>query len=213
MNFRNAHTHVIRMLCVLVCALGMAVPVTAALPATARAASCLSQAANGDWHIAYGCNSVLIPASHACKQTGEISDSHGVTTTDECADLAVTNVSGATQIWGVGEFYCQGAFTQCQQMQVSVWVDVYRISDGLDTWSPYRIYTCSGGGCPSGGRAMVSTAHITTSRGVCYTSGAVDPIDGSNALGSVAPQIIWVDGHAFHAAVQTSSAPLVICFD
>ncbi len=205
MTSRKPRTVIIRIVLALLCTLGTAASVSVATQNSAQAATCtptFSKSA-GVWYVPYGCNGVGIPGSHKCQYTGAINESVGLTETVECADIVATNTSSATQIWGEGEFYCQGAYVECQAMSVSVYDIV-----GATYGSPTSHYGCNGT-CSDGGRAMVSTAHFTANRADCYGAFSVDPADGE--FGD--PQIIKVAGVAFHALPELDSNYVYVCFD
>jgi len=210
-NLRAARTRIVRAVFALLGAAAMAVPLSAAAPSSAHAAaaSCSITVQNGVFEIAYGCGGGLISASHACQQTGIVVNTDGTTTTDECADVAVADNAGGAQVWGEGEFYCQGDETECQGMNVSVYVYVEN-SSGTDYTSPATNYKCNPtiGFCPDGGRAMVSSPHFTATRGTCYFSYAIDPADGENGD----PQVISAEEHAFHAESELRSNTVEFCF-
>jgi hypothetical protein len=131
------------------------VSVSLVTQSTASAASCVSES-GGTWFVAKGCFSAEIPGAHVCAPI-----TPGENTAIQCTDLYATDANGAAQIWGEGEFYCQGAHPQCQGMNVRVgfsWTDLNNLQQDV---SDPRTYTCNPtvGACPNGGRAMVSTAH------------------------------------------------------
>ncbi|HEX5119441.1 MAG TPA: hypothetical protein VFW65_29980 [Pseudonocardiaceae bacterium] len=122
---------------------------------TANAASCVTES-GGTWFVGKGCTSVEIPGVHVCADIAP-----GENTAIECTDLAATDTASAHEIWGVGEFYCQGAHPQCQGMNVKVGLSWTDLHSGTQHISALRPYMCNPtvGACPNGGRAMVSTAH------------------------------------------------------
>jgi hypothetical protein len=212
MTARKSSPLIIRITFSLLFVIGVAIPLSAAVPAaSARAATCTPTLASGVWKVPYGCGGVILSTSHRCQQTGIIANTggYGPTTTDECADIAVSNSSGGPQIWGEGEFYCQGAATECQGMNVSVDYKITAVS-GDNYSSPNRNYKCNPdvGFCPIGKHAMVATQHFGASRNSCYFAYSVDPADGQNGD----PQVISVEGYAAHAQTELESNDMRICF-
>ncbi len=193
-------------------------PVSAATQIPAHAASCTPVQKGSQWWIPYGCSGVIIPASHRCYQLGSTTDSAGTTDADECADISAANDGGSTgyaQLWGEGEFYCQGVYSQCQGMNVNIDFS-YTVDNSIGgAWTaPERNYTCNpnpGPACPDGGRALISTEHATVLTTQCDTTYSWDPYDGWNGLAQVIS--VTPAGVAEHAAYENDSYQLDVCFD
>jgi hypothetical protein len=219
-KFKRPRIRIARIIAAAVFALGIALPVSAAIPAAAAQASSCSQVpwkAFGDWYLPYGCSG-LLPASHVCVEYPGVGMVNGSAIQPiQCADIAYKNVDynngfdDSGELWGEGEFYCQGEATECQGMNVSVY-DKVENSSGTDYTSPNSNYKCNPdvGFCPDGGRVKVSTQHFAASRGKCYFASSVDPADDENGDGD--PQVISVEEHAFHAESELPSNTTELCF-
>jgi hypothetical protein len=98
--------------------------------------------------------------SHYCVSMGP---SSGGITAIECADIDMNYTPTSFDIYGVGEYYCQGAsgYATCNAMDVDQVMYVENIMTGnLGTCGhPGGYYTCSGN-CATQ-RALVSTYHFT----------------------------------------------------
>ena len=112
------------------------------------------------WIIPYGCSAVVIPPSHKCQIFNLIPVNFGgLLEAIQCVDVYATNVSGHQEVWGEGEFYCQGEYVQCQGMNVNVDFSYTDNPANGNVTVPLRNYKCNGSGCPDGGRALISTQH------------------------------------------------------
>jgi hypothetical protein len=109
------------------------------------------------------------PVDHQCVDMG----GHGGVDAIECADIEMSFSPTGLNVWGVGEYYCQGPFgyKQCAAMSVD---QVFYFGafgsdpNGVSTYGhPGGYYTCSGSGCPTNPtpRAMVGTYHFSGSLG------------------------------------------------
>jgi hypothetical protein len=148
----------LRLVLALFVVLAGVVSVSLVTQSTASAASCVSQSSDGVWNIAKGCFSTEIPGAHVCADI-----TPGENTAIECTDLVVTDANGTAQMWGEGEFYCQGAHPQCLGMNVKVgfsWTDFNNAQQDVSDAKPY-VCNPSTNACPNGGRAMVAAAHDT----------------------------------------------------
>lgn len=178
----------VRVLLALFLVLGAAIFVSAATPRTALASSCVTNSGNNQVQFSQGCYS--IPITHSCQVIGY--SSGGGTQAVECADIYVTWASDSAdpEMWGVGEFYCQGVYAQCAGMnvisRVNVSPDLSVIEGGPGgggTLSNRYLCNPSVGACPNGGRAQVSSGHISDYSelpeepgvGACYTVTATEP--------------------------------------
>jgi len=107
--------------------------------------------------------------AHKCEQIGPTLSNGN--TADICVDITTSwtsgpGINGSLDIWGTGEYYCQGPSTQCKGIHGQ---NSLRVVAGATAASEFdfsstqssRDYTCSTTSCPDGGRAMVSTTHYT----------------------------------------------------
>lgn len=212
----------LRLLLALLLALGTTVAGSVTTQHAAQAATCVPAQESSGWHVGYGCGSERIPAAHHCMIVGISND--GSTEGVECADIYVTDTADATQIWGEGEYYCQGSHPQCLGMRVTVWVSVNAVAyiGSVPATSVEGTYSCTTS-CPNGGQADVSTTHVgpnLVGRGTCYSVQSFEPADGATIFtspinGYVASQILWINGAtgASHAAAENDSANLTICLN
>jgi hypothetical protein len=218
-KFTRVRTRVGRIAAVAVCVLGFAVPLSVAIPSTAAhaAGACSAILLHGnEWDVPYGCTNVPIPGSHECAQIGEDPTStEGVyTTANECADIYANNTSGQKAVRGVGEFYCQGEYPQCQGMNVTVDLWFAPGDGGSYTLTPvnYKCNPSPGPACPTSGREYVYTqAGDQDSGGDCITAYSFLPADGWDGHN----QVISVKGDsvAFHMGYQENSAQTDVCFE
>jgi hypothetical protein len=206
-----------RTLVAAVCALGIAIPVSVVIPATAAHASsaCDAIGSGNSWTVPYGCTSVLIPGSHKCVALVDVFLSSGLfEEADECADIYAQNTSGVEQVWGVGEFYCQGQYTQCQGMNVTVDMSWSEGSLEAATTAPahYKCNPSPGPACP-GGRKPVSTTRGNaddSGAGDCVNTYSWDPYDGWKGNSEVIS--IKPDGTAIHTGAELDSYNEQVCF-
>jgi hypothetical protein len=184
MSFAMVRRSCMRILLTLLCTAGFVGSVTAVTQSSAQAATvnCAGTSPSaGVFYVYYGQSSCVVPISHKCMQVGSAAGSE---TADECADISVNNTGSSVQIWGTGEFYCQGASGKCDEIDVTVGASATDENAGspvtVHTPSPY---VCTSG-CPNGSRADVSTAHINAAHD-CYWLYSWDPtgekfIDGTD---------------------------------
>jgi hypothetical protein len=157
----------------------------------------------GAWEVPWGCSSGEVAGAHVCAYVGP---STGASTAVECTDIYVTNNSSATEMWGEGEFYCQGSHPQCLGMNVNVGLSQTNEDNGSIVTGPAQNYKCNPGvgACPTSGRAMVSTGHDAIHSNTCYEAYTWDP----------AGNVISVNGAsaAYHSASELDSPKtLQIC--
>jgi hypothetical protein len=170
--------------------LGTMISISVATQGSALAAACDPTGGvfpNGN------CSNYVV--SHKCEQ---ISPSSNADQADICTDIyaswtqASATGEGSVDIWGEGEYYCQGSSEQCKgingQNSVSVTATTFTGSSEIhptDSESSAD-YTCSTTACPLGGRAMVATTHVTNiipsafdidlgSYTLCYSATATIP--------------------------------------
>ena len=107
------------------------------------------------------------PVVHLCEVIGTLSanGNQALVCTDIYTSWA-TNVDPATfDIWGDGEYYCQGASGQCKGMNVKNTLDVSPGAVALEEGNPSESesslsYTCGGAtSCPNGKRVFLATTH------------------------------------------------------
>lgn len=133
-----------------VCALGLVVPVSIATTGTpAYAGPCDAIPSGDSFEIPFGCTNAYVSGVHRCQQVSYFNGAQAV----ECANIYATNVSGHQDVRGVGEFYCQGTYTQCLGMNVAVDMS-YRSESSVNasTVTPVT-YKCNpnpGPVCPNG---------------------------------------------------------------
>jgi hypothetical protein len=156
-RLRRGFTHTgPRLLLALVLALGMTVLVSTATQQSAHAA--VSPAAVG--------------VAHQCETIGTASNGNQAVV---CSDINATPVAGGTEIWGTGEYFCQGPSVRCAGISSSNNLTV--LGFGTMGTAPFH---CSTTGCPNGGRAEVSTTHFFVGAGTCVL--ATGTVDGAAAI-------------------------------
>jgi len=199
-----------RILLTLFLTLGAAVSLSVATQHAALASGCLS-GGNGTYAVAFGCDNVRIPAAHHCMEVAH--SSNGQTEGIECADLYVTNDANQ-EMWGEGEFYCQGASPQCLGKSVTIWASAKDNGSAGPADTEHGGYACTTSGCPNGGQARVSTAHFIGLAG-CIPTYSFEPKDGATINGVINHEIIKVNGapEASHAGQENDSARVTVCFN
>jgi hypothetical protein len=191
---------------------------------TAQAATCAAQKEANGYHIPNGCSSVPIPAAHHCMVVGTSND--GTTQGVECADLYATNsAQNEFDVWGEGEFYCQGSHPRCLGMNVEVWfsITVAGIHPATTTNGTYKCNTTSPA-CPNGGQAAIATTHWQgfgpVPANYCVVAQSFEPADG--AIVTTAPnknytnsEVISINGAsaASHARAENLSNNETVCID
>jgi hypothetical protein len=200
-----------RIIAAAVFALGIAVPISATIPAPAAQAASCSQVpwkAFNDWYLPYGCSG-LLPASHVCVEYPGVGMVNGSAIQPiQCADIAYVNndynngFDDSGELWGEGEFYCQAStgYHQCGGMNV-------KVGFSASGTGSYKCNPSPGPACPANGRAMVSSQHAQEYTGApsddqCYTVQATLPADN----------VIAILGTAIHTSAAFSSPKLRVCF-
>jgi hypothetical protein len=205
-KFTKSRSRIARIVVAAVCALGIAVAVSAAVPSpAAQAASCAAYQKSGssDWWVNYGCTTIPITASHVCQtfDNGEYVDGAQAI---ECADIYVTTTGGYGTFWGEGEFYCQGpdGYVQCAGMNVNVDVT------GNGQTEPAKNYKCNPdvGACPANGRAWWSSEKFAT----LYGGNICLPVTGFLPSGNVIS--VRAGYAALHSANKVATPTLTICY-
>lgn len=150
--------------------------------------------------------------AHSCVNMG----ASGGVSAIECADIDMTWNSSALEVWGGGEYYCQGSsgYVRCAAMsvdQVFYW-DANTTVQGV-YGHPGGNYVCSGSSCPGGstqdtGRAWVSTYHYSGSQSTAQencTFPIIAKAESSN--------LITVPDGVTMATAPPAATPLIsVCF-
>jgi len=116
--------------------------------------------------------SVQQPASaatteqHSCVVIGTLPNGNQAAI---CADIELQLVPDGVEVWGEGEYYCQGPDRQCNGIHADNNMTFITVSGfppvvGTVQNNPYQCVTT---GCPNGGRAFVSTPHRFIIDGEC----------------------------------------------
>ncbi|MBO0883564.1 MAG: hypothetical protein J2P17_25170 [Mycobacterium sp.] len=158
-----------------------------------------------------------VQLAHKCESIGTLPNGNEA---DICVDIWTSwstgsGTNGTLELWGTGEYYCQGPSTQCKGIngQNSLRVDAGATAlAGANESSTQqsRDYTCSTTSCPAGGRAMVSTTHAQgyatrfPLANACFT--ATETIPTSNAI------LVNGTSTAFHPQANFS-VKANICYD
>lgn len=206
MRLKKLRARIARIVVAAVCALGLTLAVSAAVPASAAVPpppdTCTPSPMNGQYWVHYGCGSQEIDASHVCQafDNGEYVD--GIQAI-ECADIYVTTTGGDNIFWGEGEFYCQGpnGYVQCAGMNVHIQVTVNGQTDGN------KNYVCnpSAGACPTDGRAKWSSMKF----GTIYAGKLCWPVTGKLPSDNV---IAVKSGYAaLHSTDEVDTPTLTVC--
>jgi hypothetical protein len=203
---RKIHSRGARILLALFITFGSVVFATAATSGAAWAASgCTATLDDGDYVISQSVTCYGLQVVHECVTIGSTSNTSAV----ECSDVYANTDSGndTAQLWGNGEYYCQGTYSQCEGMNV-------KNTFSLNSNSSSASFTCNDTSslCPNGSRQNVGTAKVQVSEvnqyfpvdtPVCYSVTASDP----------AGNVIAVYGasSAFHASSAETTA-IEVCF-
>lgn len=114
-----------------------------------------------------------IGIAHQCETIGTAPNGNQAVV---CSDINDTRVPGGIEVWGTGEYFCQGPSVQCAGISAS--------NNLLGTNPTFSVgntpYQCRTTACPNGGRAMVSTQHVFLQSGVCTT--LVGTVDNSASI-------------------------------
>lgn len=201
--------------------LAFAVPASIVLTSTTAHAAACSAIDDGPFNgtekyeIPMGCSNVHVGGTHRC-QVVEITytNSGAETESDECVDIYATNISGEQSMRAVGQFYCQGAYTQCEGMHVSVDMAWTILGPGNQGFVTPVTYACNGSSplCPSSGREQVWSGILYLSSGEddVYAYG-FDPADGGNGGLS---NVLEIQGNAaYHESHELDSQNAEIFFD
>jgi hypothetical protein len=202
----------VRLLAAALFVLGVMVSVSAATQSAALAAGC---SPSGNNYPTANCYNYSV--SHVCE---EISPSGDADQANICTDIytswtqASATSSGSFDIWGVGEYYCQGASAQCKGINGQNSLAISEVAGGSGSFSESsRDYTCSTTACPDGGRAQVATAHLTgTIPSAIGAMGKPNQCFTVTATVSSGDAILTNDaGSAYHAA-KNFSTTATICY-
>jgi hypothetical protein len=176
MALKKSSRRLARILLALAFVAGMTVSFSAATGQRALAVSCgpgISTTSTVDGQtvttLIYPFNATCVnePVDHQCADIGNHGGVHAI----ECADIYMSFSAANINLWGEGEYYCQGPFgyKQCVAMSVDQVFEFGVLGsnpDGVGTYGhPGGSYTCGGGSCPASGRAWVDTYHFSGSLG------------------------------------------------
>jgi hypothetical protein len=123
-----------------------------------------SMATQQSAHAAVGPAAVNL--AHKCETIGTAPNGNQAVV---CSDINMAVGSAGTQVWGTGEYFCQGPSVQCAGIHASNNLTVP--GHGTMGTQPFQGTTA---GCPDGGRARVSTTHFTVFSGCFTVTGTVD---------------------------------------
>ncbi|HUN30464.1 MAG TPA: hypothetical protein VMU95_00475 [Trebonia sp.] len=172
MTLKKPSRKVARLLLALAFVVGITVSFSAATTQHALALSCSpgsSSTSTVDGQTVttltytFGATCSNVEVDHQCADLGNHSSIHAI----ECADIYMSFSTSNLNLWGVGEYYCQGPFgyEQCAAMSVDQAFEFGVLGtdpSGTGVYGhPGGDYTCSGSGCPAGGRALVDTYHFS----------------------------------------------------
>jgi hypothetical protein len=219
MTFKKPSRRAARLLLALLFASAMVVAVSATTPQRALAATQCSVQNDGIEQIDGQYVTVMLAKpltgvtcanqviAHDCITMG----GNGGVSAIECADVDMTWSSSAIEAWSVGEYYCQNpdGYTQCAAMSVDQ-VFYWDANTGSQAayGHPGGDYTCSDGGCPAAGRALVDTYHYSGSQSTAPDDCTVPIIAKTEAANS----IIVPDGDKITNPKVASTPLMVVCF-
>lgn len=103
---------------------------------------------------------------HSCVAIGTLPNGNQAVI---CSDIELQLVPDGVEVWGEGEYYCQGPDRQCNGIHADnnmtfITVSGFPVAVGTVQNNPYQCVTT---GCPNGGRAAVSTPHRFIINGEC----------------------------------------------
>jgi hypothetical protein len=174
----------IKLMAILLAVFATAAAVATAAPQKALAAGCGVQStspsgAATDVYLSADLTCDNISVAHKCVTMG---GNNGIFAL-ECADIYVSYTPDSFDVYGVGEYYCQGpdGYARCDSMSV----DQVLLTDTGEYGHPGGNYTCSGSSCAAA-RATVDTYHYTgslvTSAGACIPEGMITQDLGTNSI-------------------------------
>lgn len=114
--------------------------------------------------------SAATPEAHSCVAIGTLPNGNQAVV---CSDIELQPVSGGVEVWGEGEYYCQGPDVQCNGIHADnnmtfITTNVAPPKEGTVQNNPYQCVTTA---CPSAAppnnRAFVSTPHRFISTQEC----------------------------------------------
>lgn len=138
-----------RLLLALLVALGMTVFASVATQRSAHAT---------------GLPAATVGVSHKCEVVNTLSNGNQAVV---CTDINMANTPTGVEVWGTGEYFCQGPSVQCKGIHANNTL-TFRDLTGTLRVLQNQPFQCSTTACPNGGRAMVSTSHLGIS-GLCVT--------------------------------------------
>jgi hypothetical protein len=196
-----------RLLVALLAALGMAATIATATPQRALAATCKPTTSGATVYLPAGLTCYGVGLSHYCVSMG----ASGGITAIECADIDMNYTPTGFDIYGVGEYYCQGAsgYATCDAMHVDQVLYAEDFLTGhVGTYGrPGGYYSCSGN-CTTQ-RALLSTYHFTGSLTIVQSACIGDFLYVENSANSITlPDGVTVT----HAAVQPGPGVSYVCF-
>lgn len=225
-NLKKPSRRATRLLLVLVFIVGMTIFFSAATGQHALALSCspgstTTGTVDGETvttlHYTFGATCNTVEVDHQCVDMG----SHGSVDAIECADVYMSFSPSNLNLWGEGEYYCQGPFgyKQCAAMsvdQVLYFGVLGSDPNGVGTYGhPGGYYTCSGSGCPSATsptnqRAKVATYHFSGSLGQAGGTCSYIMI----TLDEAANSITVPDGTRItHSSNSATTRYMQVCFE
>jgi hypothetical protein len=154
------------LLLALLVVIGSTVSVSLGTQQSALAAGCdpTGNAMSGYYFPVATCYTYQV--AHLCEVIGTLpaNGNQAVVCTDIYTAWSTNEDPETFDIWGDGEYYCQGPSEQCKGMNVKNTLDVsagtVAIGDGNPSESESSpTYTCSTTSCPNGAREKVATTH------------------------------------------------------
>lgn len=183
------------------------VSLAAQQPAMAAAGCAGIPGGNGDllFHAAGPCYTV--PVAHKCEAIGTLGNGNQA---DICTDIYTSYDTTRYEIWGTGEYYCQGPSVQCKGIHagntMTITLSLDAIANGdPDPHNPYTSpsYECSTTSCPNGDRAKLSTGHYgTTKGGGAFCVGAQATIPTGDAILVQGTSTAYHPGSAFSVSAE-----------
>ena len=143
-------------------------------------------------------------AHHVCQVIGALPNSNQAVV---CSDIEVAPVSGGVEVWGAGEYYCQGPDLQCKGIHAdnTMFFFTTNVIPPFAGTVQNRPYQCSTTGCPNGptpnNRAIVSTPHRFIITGEC------DSVTATVSTGAAV--LVYGTSAAFHPQSSVSAADII----
>jgi hypothetical protein len=182
------------------------VSLAAQLPAMASSCAAIASG-NGNllFHAAGPCYTV--PVAHKCEAIGTLGNGNQAVV---CSDIYTSYDTTHFEIWGTGQYYCQGPAVQCKGIHAGNTLVITLSLDAIANGNPEPnnplgspSYQCSTTSCPNGGHVQLSTGHYGAAKGAgAFCIGAQATIPAGDAILVQGASTAFHPGSAFSASEE-----------